>query len=161
MQVADWQSKQKQLGGEHRASSQSAICILQSAMATAVLGLLLVVCAGGGCAKPTYDKYIPSEDRAKQALETALNAWRDGKMPGAIEGGPMPVQAVDSTWRSGKQLQAYEILGEEAGQGPRVFSVRLTLKGRAAAPTTVRYYVVGKEPLWVYREDDYKAPAGM
>jgi hypothetical protein len=32
---------------------------------------------------------------------------------------------------------------------------------KPAGAKTVRYYVVGVEPLWVYREDDYKAPAGM
>jgi hypothetical protein len=73
----------------------------------------------------------------------------------------MPVQVVDSEWLSGKQLQSYEIVGEEKNEGPRVFSVRLTLQKPAGRQATIRYYVVGKDPLWVYRESDYKAPAGM
>jgi hypothetical protein len=122
-------------------------------------GLLLGVCVG--CSKKGYEKYIPSEDNARQALEAALNAWRDGKKPGPVEGAPMPVQVVDSEWQSGKKLKSYEIVGEESSDGPRVFSVRLTLQRPAGQETTIRYYVVGKEPLWVYRESDYKAPAGM
>jgi hypothetical protein len=125
-----------------------------------VLGV--VVAVGTGCADRGYDRYIPSEDKARQALEATLNAWRDGRQPGTIEGLPMAVQAVDSRWLAGHKLASYEILGEEPpSEGPRVFSVKLTMKRPAVKPLTVRYYVVGKEPLWVYREDDYKAPAGM
>ncbi len=119
---------------------------------------LLLVCAG--CSSRSYTKYIPSDDKARQALEASLNAWQDGKKPGPIEGAPQPVQAVDSRWQAGQVLKSYEIIGEEASEGPRVFSVRLTL-GKPAVQQTVRYIVLGKEPLWVYREDDYKAPAGM
>jgi hypothetical protein len=43
----------------------------------------------------------------------------------------------------------------EPAQGPKVFSVRLTMQ-KPAGELVVRYYVVGKSPLWVYREDDYK-----
>jgi hypothetical protein len=114
-----------------------------------------------GCTGKGHEKYIPSEDKARQALEAALNAWRDGKKPGAVEGAPMPVQVVDSEWQKGKHLRSYEIVGEEASEGPRVFSVKLTLQPPAGQEATIRYYVVGKDPLWVYRESDYKAPAGM
>jgi hypothetical protein len=118
----------------------------------------LVVCAG--CSNRGYNQYIPSDDSARQALEASLNAWQDGKKPGPIEGAPQPVQAVDSRWQAGQVLKSYEILNEEKSEGPRVFSVRLTLQ-KPAAQQTVRYIVLGKDPLWVYREDDYKAPAGM
>ncbi len=122
-------------------------------------GLLLTVVSG--CNRG-YDKYVPCEDKARQTLEATLNAWRDGKKPGVIEGAPVTTEAVDSRWRSGQQLRDYEILNEEPHeQGPRVFSVRLTMAKPAGQQVTVKYYVVGKDPLWVYREDDYKAPAGM
>jgi hypothetical protein len=122
-------------------------------------GVFLCVCAG--CTGRGTAKYIPSEDKARQALEAALNAWRDGKKPGSVAGAPMPVQVVDSEWQSGKKLQSYEIVGEEPNEGPRLFSVRLTLQQPSGQQATTRYYVVGKDPLWVYREADYKAPAGM
>ena len=71
------------------------------------------------------------------------------------------IQAVDSKWRAGQKLSKWEIVGEESNQGPTFFSVRLTLKG-VATPQTVRYVVVGRDPLWVYREDDYRTNnAGM
>lgn len=120
---------------------------------------LLAACSG--CSDRNYAKYIPSEDKARQALEATLSAWRDGKPVGSVEGGPVAVQAVDSHWQRGVKIASYEILNEEPNDGPRVFSVRLTLQRPAGKQITVRYFVVGKEPLWVYREDDYKAPAGM
>jgi hypothetical protein len=123
-------------------------------------GLLAVVACG--CFARGYDKYIPSEDKARQVLEAALNAWKEGKKPGVIEGAPVAAEAVDSRWRAGQKLREYEILSEEPNSGgPRVFSVRLTMDKPSGQSVTVRYFIVGKEPLWVYREDDYKAPAGM
>jgi hypothetical protein len=131
----------------------------RSQFAGLTLGLLLVV--GAGCASKSYDKYIPSDDKARQALEAALSAWRDGKKPGLVEGAPVPVQVVDTKWQGGQKLKDFEILQDEPGDGPRVFSVRLTLQKPAGQKVVVRYVVLGKDPLWVYREDDYKAPAGM
>jgi hypothetical protein len=121
-------------------------------------GCLLAVCAG--CSSKSTDKFIPSETQAREALEAALTAWKDGKQPGLIEGTPIPVHAVDSQWQTGKKkLTAYEIVAQEPGEGPPLFSVSLTIQG-SSQPTVVRYYVVGKDPLWVYREEDYNAPKG-
>jgi hypothetical protein len=121
-------------------------------------GCLLAICAG--CSSKSSDRYIPSETQARPALEAALTAWKDGKQPGLIEGTPIPVHAVDSQWQTGKKkLTAYEIVAQEPGDGPPLFSVNLTIQG-IAQPIVVRYYVVGKDPLWVYREEDYKAPKG-
>jgi hypothetical protein len=130
-----------------------------SLVAVLILGLSLV--AGSGCSRG-YQRYIPSEDKAKQALEAALSAWQEGKKPGVIDGAPMALEAVDSQWQRGQQLRSYEILNEEPNEnGPRVFAVKLVMARPANKEVTVRYFIVGKEPLWVYREDDYKAPAGM
>jgi hypothetical protein len=114
-----------------------------------------------GCSNTgTTEKFIPSEIQAREALEAALQAWVDGKRPGEIEGAPMPVQAADSQWQAGKKLVAFQIVDQEPNEGPPLFSVCLTMQGNGQ-PMVVRYYVVGKDPLWVYREDDYKASKGM
>jgi hypothetical protein len=127
--------------------------------ALALAGALLVLgCLG--CQDRSYSKYVPAEDQARQALEAALGAWKSGKKFGPVEGASPAVQVVDSRWQAGHKLQSFEVLGEEPGDGPKVFSVRLTLQ-RPAGQKVVRYVVLGKDPLWVYREDDYKAPAGM
>lgn len=127
--------------------------------AAALAGALLVLgCLG--CRDRSYSKYVPGEDQARQALESALSAWKSGKKFGPVEGTSPAVQVVESRWQSGQKLSSYEVLGEEPSEGPKVFSVRLSLKGQPKQQV-VRYVVLGKDPLWVYREDDYKAPAGM
>jgi hypothetical protein len=128
-------------------------------MRSVVLGGLLLACAG--CGAGGYERYVPPEQVARQALEAALTAWQNGKPPGQVEAGPPVVEAVDSKWKAGQKLNQFEILGEDAGgQGPTFFSVRLTVKGSAKAEV-VRYVVVGRDPLWVYREADYQTSAGM
>lgn len=98
--------------------------------------------------------------QAREALEAALTAWVEGKKPGLIEGTPIPVQAIDSQWRSGKKLVSFQILAQEPSEGAPTFSVQLSISGKAQ-PVVVHYYVVGKDPLWVYSEDDFKASKGM
>jgi hypothetical protein len=121
-------------------------------------GLLLM--AGAGCGPVSTSRYIPPEQKARQALEMALAAWQEGKPPEEVAVGPPVIRAVDSKWKSGQKLSKYQILSEESESGPTFFSVRLTLKS-PAKEQTVRYVVVGRDPLWVYREDDYKSTAGM
>ncbi len=127
-----------------------------AALAACCLGLAL--CAGCGWGGG-YGRYKPSEETSRQALETALDAWQSGKPPDQVGGSPA-VQVVDSAWRNGQKISRYQVLGEEAGEGLTFFSVRLTPKGRGA-DKVVRYVVVGRDPLWVYREDDFKTGAGM
>jgi hypothetical protein len=50
----------------------------------------------------------------------------------------------------------YEMLGEVSGEGPRTFVVRLKLDN-PVAKREVRYYLVGIDPLWVFRQEDYDA----
>ena len=127
----------------------------------AVLFLAVIsstVCAG--CSSSSNDKFIPTESRAREALEAALTAWKDGKKPDEIEAAPIAVKVADAQWQAGKKLTDYEIVSQETDEGSPVFSVRLTIKGRPQ-PLSTRYYVVGKDPLWVYSEDSYKGKAGM
>jgi hypothetical protein len=123
-----------------------------------VLGGLLLF--AGGCLSRGYERYVPAQQTARHALEAALTAWQDGKPPGQVADGPPSIQAVDSKWKGGQKLSKFEILGEESGAGPTFFSVRLTLK-KPAKEQVVRFVVVGRDPLWVYREDDFQTGAGM
>ena len=60
-------------------------------------------------------------------------------------------------WKGGQKLREYEIVGEDAppaqNQGPRTFTVKLTLA--QGPPVEVKYMVIGIDPLWVYRDEDY------
>jgi len=115
----------------------------------------------GGCSRhgtKTQD-FTPPADKARQALESALNHWQNGNPHGAVPGTSPSVEVMDVKWRGGQKLKSYEILGEEPGTEPRFFKVRLT--PAQGPPVEVRYAVVGIDPLWVYREEDYKSLSGM
>ena len=125
------------------------------AVACLACGLLAVV----GCSTQKVEDFKPPADRAQQALETVLNHWKSGQPPDQIPGTSPAILVLDSKWKSGQKLTNYEILGEEPGTDPRFFKVRLTLaKGGAQE---ARYVVVGIDPIWVYREEDYQSLSGM
>jgi hypothetical protein len=124
---------------------------------------LFVVAFCAGCWGNGYGRYVPSTDDARKALEAALTAWQKGGKPGKIETDSMAVQAVDARWEagleSGQKLTRFEVLKEEEGDGPKVFSVRLTL-ANPYSQVTARYYVLGTGPVWVYQEEDYNKLSG-
>ena len=117
--------------------------------------LSLVLAAGAGCGRG--NRYVPSTSAGRQALEAALTAWQNGQPVGKIETASTPVQAVDSGWGKKQKLTSYEILEEVAREdGRRCFKVRLHLQNPPATQE-VHYLVVGRSPLWVFREEDYQS----
>jgi hypothetical protein len=126
----------------------------------AVIGALVLL---SGCGGGSTARYVPAEQTSRQALEAALTAWQNGQKPDEVTAGPPAVRVVDSWWSAGAKLSQFQILGEETGDGPTFFSVHLVVKGKSkTTERTVRYVVVGRDPLWVYREEDFKTQtAGM
>jgi len=123
-------------------------------------GLVLALPVLAGCANEGHDKFIPTEDRARTALESALTAWQNGERSGVVIKGTPAVQVLDFRWSSGKQLAGYEILSSETDEAQKAwFTVRLSLKG-SNKDQTVRYVVIGNDPLWVYSEENYKQASG-
>ena len=125
---------------------------------TWILGLGLILACSTGCTRKSEREFIPAEDRARSALERALRAWQDGGSSTITDVSPA-IQVMDSQWRSGQKLADFEIVSAEPGDGPVWFSVKLTLPDKKTP--TVRYVVIGQDPLWVYPEDDYKRTVGM
>jgi hypothetical protein len=136
-------------------------CIDRKSAGYALAGAVLVLaCAGCGGTKTGFERYIPAKDTARRSLETALDVWvKDGR-PGTVAGTSPTIEVVDSRWKAGQKLASYEILQQEPGDGPPRFSVRLKLK-KSPGDEVVRYVVLGRDPLWVYREDDYNRLSGM
>lgn len=116
-----------------------------------------------GCGGKTNESFVPASDHARSSVQRVLTTWQSGGAAGRLEpadGGPA-IQAVDSDWMAGKKLEKFEITGEmPRDSGPRRFTVRLTLAG-AAAPIETEYYVVGQDPLWVFRDRDYMQTTTM
>jgi hypothetical protein len=116
-------------------------------------GLLIV--AAGCSSQSDPNRYYPPEDRARQALEAALKAWQQGLPPGEVPGTASPTVLLADTHRSPTQrLIGFDILGAAPGDGPRVFTVKLAFEN----PTNevkARFVVVGIDPIWVFRQEDY------
>jgi hypothetical protein len=105
-------------------------------------------------------RFKPSAGEARSSLEAALNAWRDAKPYGPIDASP-PVRVVDSVWEKGQRLESFQIGEEEdAGEGTTKFSVKLKLK-KPPAEQDVHYFLFGRDPVWVYLDDDYKRTLNM
>jgi hypothetical protein len=119
----------------------------------AAAGLLALA---AGCADPADpNRYYPPDDRARPALEAALAAWQRGDPPGQVPGATNPtVQMADTHRTPGQRLKAFAVLGVAPGNGPRVFTVRLTLEN-PDAELKARFVVVGIDPIWVFRQEDY------
>jgi hypothetical protein len=105
-------------------------------------------------------RYKPTSSEARSSLEATLTAWRDGKPYGSVTATP-PIQVGDSVWQAGQQIESFEIGEEEDnGDGTKQFNVKLKMK-KPAGEESVRYVLHGRDPVWVYREEDYKRMANM
>jgi hypothetical protein len=117
------------------------------------IGLLVLA----GCSDSSDPgRYIPSPDLAAQALETALTAWRGGFAGSTVPGATNPaIEFVDTHRPGGRRLQAFTVVGQAPGDGPRVFVVKLSIDG-TTGEQRVRYVVYGRDPVWVMRQEDYE-----
>ncbi|MBI5757484.1 MAG: hypothetical protein HZA46_03070 [Planctomycetales bacterium] len=120
------------------------------------MSLVVVVC---GCGRASQDSFIPPATSARSALETALKAWQSGAAYDTIKSATPAVQPFDARWQSGMKLKSFEILREVPQEGPKKFEVRVELEG-AEAVTDV-FLVVGKDPLHVFRDQDYQKASGV
>jgi hypothetical protein len=122
-----------------------------SCLATAALSACFVGCGNSNC----FDRYVPAESRARQALEAALMAWQRGGPPVPVALNSVAIEFVDRDYRAGKHLRAFTILGEVPGDVARCFAVLLKLDD-TQEEKRVRFVVVGLEPLWVHRYEDFE-----
>ncbi|WP_148593728.1 hypothetical protein [Aquisphaera giovannonii] len=103
-----------------------------------------------GCSGGSAHEVDPS--RARDALVTALDAWKRGEDSKSIPA--MTIQDLD--WQRGAKLEGYEILGEGQSKGANL-SVQVKLKiaaapGKKAVEKPV-YYLVGTSPsVTVFRD---------
>jgi hypothetical protein len=118
-----------------------------------LLALSLAGCGGGPA--PLVDA-----EQAKQAVETSMNAWKEGKPPGPVASEPNAVEAIDSQWSSKRELAEFSLGTAEPGEGSYTFPVKLTLKNPPQEVDT-RYVVIGGGPIFVYRDEDYQRMTTM
>lgn len=116
-----------------------------------LLPLLLVF---AGCGDQSRN-YTPSVSIAEGALQKGLDAWIAGKPPGEIPEMKPAVHVIDAGRKPNQTLTSYRILGETRGPSGRTFAVVLKLANPDEELKT-QYIVVGIDPLWVFRQEDYE-----
>lgn len=116
---------------------------------TFLIGLGVVLC---GCSSASIQEYTPKEDRARGALAATLDAWQSSKEDVALA--ETRVNVSDPHRRAGQKLKGYEILGELPADSGRRYQVKLQLDN-PAAEEKAQYVVVGIDPIWVFRQEDY------
>lgn len=108
-----------------------------------------------GCSRSQRNEdFTPSEEASRAAIEAYLRAWSQGDTATTVPNSNPPVEVADNLRAQGRTLAGYKILGEVPADAPRCFAVLLTL-GNPREEVRERYVVVGIDPLWVWRYDDY------
>ncbi len=108
-----------------------------------------------GCGAQRNEDFIPSEEQAKTSLDLALKAWAEGDINHLVAGAKPAIMVSDGHRTPGRILKQYEILGSVPADAPRCFAVRMTLEN-PPAEFRERYVVVGIDPIWILRYEDYE-----
>jgi hypothetical protein len=93
-------------------------------------------------------------NQARNALDRALSAWRDGKTADALKSEEPPLEASDHQWKNGLHLAKYEVQQNPLPSGSgQTFRVTLWLKDDHSKQTKVitQYDVVTTSPIRVAR----------
>ena len=104
--------------------------------------------------RPGPAGYLPGWPEAR-ALTSALADWRDSPPPYPPCRPLNGVEFVDKQRKPDARLRSFAILGESDAENVRQFTVRLQIEGEDA-PRLVRYNLLGRDPVWVFRLEDYE-----
>ncbi len=117
----------------------------------AVVGLVAIGCARApdGSATP-----LPKPADARAAMEAALGCWKAGRPTGRRESTTPPVQIMDSFRKPGQSVDGWEILGQTTLERAVAMTVRVKFT-RPEATETIRFLLLGTDPVLVFRQEDY------
>ena len=97
----------------------------------------------------------PDPAPARAALVAALDAWKGDRRASGVLIGSRPAIGVVDSMRTDRPLLDYEIVGPlMVVEKSRPFAVRLVLDAPRETVAT-RYLVMGRDPLWVFRQEDF------
>jgi hypothetical protein len=105
--------------------------------------------------EPATPGYMPGWDEARQSLVSALTAWRDALSPSPTSSNTDSVQFIHKRLQPNQRLRAFEILAQSDIENARQFTVRLDLEGEES-PQLVKYNIVGRDPVYVFRLEEYE-----
>lgn len=113
-----------------------------------------------GCGGSGEAKYVPSEGSANEALNVALQAWRDGQPYGTITSYKVPIDTYDARWQAGEKLEKFEVIRSEQLDQHKAFVVKIKLASDQEEQEDT-YLVIGNNPLMVFRKQDYDKASGV
>ncbi len=115
----------------------------RATLSVGLCGLLLL--SLGGCHQGT-DSFALDSDVAHVALEKAMQAWVDGKMPADLQ---PEIIIGDVDWNNGRKLVSYEILTREVTTDGSNLHIpvkrRFKTKGKSSESKVA--YIVGTSPV--------------
>ena len=117
--------------------------------------LLILLCATSCGCRGRNPNFVPTKEDARFALSCSLQAWREGKQVGEIAYSKPTIFVSDSNRKVGQKLIDFRILGETPGLSGRTYAVELELDFPSERKKA-EYIVVGIDPLWVFRREDYE-----
>lgn len=121
--------------------------------AVACLALLATVPLSG-CLRAGHAHDV-DPSRAREALKTALDLWKNGGEPRSLATSATPMTVQDFDWASGLRLNDYQVLGDGDPRGANLsIQTVLTLKTKKDKPLRKRaWYLVGTSPaVTVFRD---------
>ncbi|WP_422922909.1 hypothetical protein [Singulisphaera sp. PoT] len=111
--------------------------------------------AVSGCGEPaTPTSLVPESAVARQALERALEFWKEGRPTGRVEPTTPRLQVVDAHRKPGQALASYQIVAEAVTPRERTFSVKVVLDN-PQEEALVRFLVMGADPILIFRQEDF------
>jgi hypothetical protein len=116
---------------------------------------MAAICLGGCGSSNSEARYVPEATVARKALTAAMTAWQHNGGTSLVLDDNTPIEVIDKHRRPGQALSKFNILGEVSGDGGRWFQVELHFD-RPAQTEHARYIVVGINPLWIFRQQDYE-----
>ncbi|MFO0867773.1 MAG: hypothetical protein U0935_02395 [Pirellulales bacterium] len=100
----------------------------------------------GGCAPKLPP--VADPERAKQALQTALEAWKNGETIESLTKRTPAIYFNEEVWQGGQTLLKYELQEDRASGRGWLFDVKMTFPSNPNSPR-VFHYLVDTEPAIV------------
>jgi hypothetical protein len=112
----------------------------------------LLLLGVAGCSGPQPTAADPA--RAKAALQTALDAWKNGDSEDSLKQRQPAVYVNEPTWRAGHQLVKYQIDSEQQNGLSWRYEVLLTVQAGKGQPKQQQaLYSVDTDPALVVVRD--------
>jgi hypothetical protein len=120
---------------------------------------LVVAWLASGCGSSKHDPVDlgpPDLEASKAALVASLDAWKADQRGSGVMIGSAPTIGIVDAMRTERPLLEYEVVGPLmiVDKG-RPFAVRLVLDAPRET-VAARYVVIGRDPLWVFRQEDFE-----